>query len=172
MAGSAKAPEKVVGAELSSSPGADDGWRCVAEQIDSLRAVLLNQLPCGTKTPSWAGAQLEYAILAAPRGARAREPGSGVDSSTGRSHRLPHMKEFSVGGDWSAFTWRFESAFRSIRWTKEEALDALPTLLDDISLAVFRSMPAEKKTTLREAFAEMAEIYEPPLDTQRKFVQR
>ncbi|CAN0253707.1 unnamed protein product [Lampetra planeri] len=40
--GSAKAPEMVVGAGPSSSPGTGDGWRQVAEQIDSLRAVLLN----------------------------------------------------------------------------------------------------------------------------------
>ncbi|CAN0181471.1 unnamed protein product [Lampetra fluviatilis] len=32
----------VVGAGPSSSPGTGDGWRQVAEQIDSLRAVLLN----------------------------------------------------------------------------------------------------------------------------------
>ncbi|CAM9966620.1 unnamed protein product [Lampetra fluviatilis] len=41
-AGSAKAPGKDVGAEPSSPPAADDDWRQVAEQIDSLRAVLLN----------------------------------------------------------------------------------------------------------------------------------
>ncbi|CAM9783928.1 unnamed protein product [Lampetra fluviatilis] len=35
-------PRKDVGAELSSSPDADEGWRRVAEQIDSLRTVLLH----------------------------------------------------------------------------------------------------------------------------------
>ncbi|CAM9802812.1 unnamed protein product [Lampetra planeri] len=40
--GSVKVPEKVVGAEPSSSPGAGDGWRHMAEQIDLLHAVLLN----------------------------------------------------------------------------------------------------------------------------------
>ncbi|CAN0016841.1 unnamed protein product [Lampetra fluviatilis] len=95
--GSAKVLEMVVGAGPSSSPGAGDGSQHVVEQIDSLRAILLNL---------------------------------------------------------------------------EEALEALPTLLDDILLAVFCSIPAEKKVTPREAFTEMAEVYEPPSDTHRKFVQR
>ncbi|CAM9732660.1 unnamed protein product [Lampetra planeri] len=64
----------------------------------------------------------------------------------GRSHRLPHIKEFVVvGGDWSTFTWWFESAFRSMRWTEEEALGALPTVLDDQALAVFRAIPRTKR---------------------------
>ncbi|XP_078458316.1 WD repeat-containing protein 97 isoform X5 [Lampetra planeri] len=53
-----------------------------------------------------------------------------------------------------------------------EALEALPTLLDDASLKFFCSIPAEKKATLRGAFDEMAEAYEPPSDVHRRFVQR
>ncbi|XP_078460325.1 uncharacterized protein LOC144724911 [Lampetra planeri] len=89
-----------------------------------------------------------------------------------RGHRLPQIKEFIARGDWSAFTWRFESAFRSVRWTEAEALKALPTLLDDVSLAVFRSIPATKKKTLRDAFTKMAEFYDPPTAATRKFMSR
>ncbi|CAM9716759.1 unnamed protein product [Lampetra fluviatilis] len=55
---------------------------------------------------------------------------------------------------------------------EEEALEALPMLLDDASLKLFRSVPAEKKATLRGALDEMAEAYEPPSDAHRRFVQR
>ncbi|XP_078740282.1 uncharacterized protein LOC144953581 [Lampetra fluviatilis] len=77
-----------------------------------------------------------------------------------------------VGGDWSAFVWRVESAVRSVKWTDAEALEVLPTLLDDKSLKFFCSIAAVKKATLKGAFAEMAEVYEPQDDAHRRFVQR
>ncbi|CAN0382722.1 unnamed protein product [Lampetra planeri] len=213
--GSAKVQEVVAGAGPTSSPGADDGWRHVAEQIDSLRAVLLNlvtliapttapgrphgALPSGEDSLGQesaaiaasaglpaiaamrqddailggsAGARREAAILMAPRETPVRGVGPDGGSGAGCSHRLPNLKKFSAGGDWRVFAWRFESAFCSIQRTEGEAVEALPTFLDDVSLAVFRSILAEKKATLREAFAEMAEVYEPPSDTHRKFVQQ
>ncbi|CAN0121179.1 unnamed protein product [Lampetra fluviatilis] len=51
------------------------------------------------------------AILAEPRAARAAETGAPKASNSSRSHRLPQIKEFVAGGDWSIFTWRFEPAF-------------------------------------------------------------
>ncbi|CAM9098012.1 unnamed protein product [Lampetra planeri] len=42
------APKKDVGADASSSPRADDGWRHVAEQLDFLRTVLLQLLMLST----------------------------------------------------------------------------------------------------------------------------
>ncbi|XP_061436496.1 uncharacterized protein LOC133361588 [Lethenteron reissneri] len=105
----------------------------------------------------------EAAILSPPHGTPASE-----DSSSGtRSHRLTTIKEFSVGGDWSAFVWRFESAVRSVKWTDAEALEVLPTLLDDKSLKFFRSIAAVKKATLKGAFDEMAEVYEPQDDAHQ-----
>ncbi|CAN0381891.1 unnamed protein product [Lampetra planeri] len=225
----AKVPGKDVGVEPSSPPATDDNWRRVAEQIDSLRAVLLNLVtlvassmalgrpqetllsgdeqgflqgvsegPLVHKSAAmavsegasaitaataamWreaanlataAGAWSEPAILAEPRGARLTEAASPKYNGAGRSHRPPNIEEFVAGGDWSAFTWRFGSAFCSVWWTEEEALDALPTLLDDISLAVFRSIPLEKKKTFKDAFAEVAEVYEPPSNAQRKLMHR
>ncbi|CAM9440680.1 unnamed protein product [Lampetra fluviatilis] len=54
-AGATIAPGKDVGAAPSSSPGADDGWRRVAEQIDSLRTVLLHlmTLVASSAAPGW-----------------------------------------------------------------------------------------------------------------------
>ncbi|CAM9574488.1 unnamed protein product [Lampetra planeri] len=167
---SAKAPGKDVGAEPSSPLARDYGWRRVAEQINSLCTVLLNlvTLVASSVAPGRPQDTLpsrdEQGFLwrsrkgrvAEPRGARLTEAASPKDNGAGRSHRLPNIKEFVAGGDWGAFTCRFKSAFRSVRWTEEEALDALPTLLDDVSLAVFRSIPSEKKKTLKDAFAEMA----------------
>ncbi|CAM9596731.1 unnamed protein product [Lampetra planeri] len=112
----------------------------------------------------------DAAIFSDQRGMRLGEAASAGDGRVWWSNRLPNIKEFSTGGDWNAFTWRFESAFHSVKWTEDEALEALPTLLHDVSLAVFRSIPSGRKNTLRDAFAEMAEIYEPPSDAQRKFM--
>ncbi|CAM9098249.1 unnamed protein product, partial [Lampetra planeri] len=106
------------------------------------------------------------------RGMRPGEAASAGDGSVRRRNRLPNIKEFSSGDDWNAFTCRFESIILSVKWTEDEALEALPTLLDDVSLAVFRSILSGRKKTLRDAFAEMAEIYEPSCDAQRKFMHR
>ncbi|CAM9734769.1 unnamed protein product [Lampetra fluviatilis] len=93
-----------------------------------------------------------------------------ANESADRGRRLPHVREFvAAGSDWSAFRWRFEAAYKSIRWSEEEALITLPTMLDNDALAVFQSIPAEKKKMLTQAFQEMAEVYEPPDDRTRKF---
>ncbi|XP_078715459.1 uncharacterized protein LOC144933958 [Lampetra fluviatilis] len=67
---------------------------------------------------------------------------------------------------------RFLAAVRSARWTDAEALEVLPTLLDDESVRLFRSIKAENLKTLRGVFDEMADAYEPPDDAHRRFVQR
>ncbi|CAN0421749.1 unnamed protein product [Lampetra planeri] len=201
----------IAAAGPSASTGTEDSWRHVADQLDSLRAVLLDLVtlvapammlgqprvgpssgePSGGAEPSAIGASArlptlpdtwqdaailgvvaaerrEAAILSPPRGTPASE-----DSSSGtRSHRLMMIKEFTVGGDWCTFAWRFESAVRSAKWMDAEALEVLPTLLDDKSLKFFRSIAAAKKATLKGAFDEMAEAYEPPDDAHRRFVQR
>ncbi|CAM9481705.1 unnamed protein product [Lampetra planeri] len=201
---------------------ADEGWRLMAEQLESLRAILLNLVTAVTSSTALGrppAVQLNAedqdlrrettsAIAPATRGvasilggAAATEPLDAIlheadtmrppdailtemrrtreaeyetleASACHRGHRLPQIKEFIAGGDWSAFTWRFELAFRSVRWTEAEVLEALPMLLDDVSLAVFRSIPASKKKTLRDAFAEMAEFYDPPTAATRKFMSR
>ncbi|XP_078739832.1 uncharacterized protein LOC144953140 [Lampetra fluviatilis] len=108
------------------------------------------------------------AILSLPHGSPSADDG-GVGT---RSHRLTTVKEFSIGGDWSAFACRFQAAVRSAKWTDAEALEVLPTLPDDESVRFFRSIKAAKKTTLKGVFEEMAEAYEPPDDAHRRFVQR
>ncbi|XP_078468275.1 uncharacterized protein LOC144731181 [Lampetra planeri] len=118
--------------------------------------------PANTRPPD--------AILPATGGTREQQSETPAARACHHGHRFPQIKEFLAGGDWSAFTWRFESAFRSVNWTEDEALGALPTLLDDVSLGVFRSIPASKKKTLQDAFAEMAEFYDPPTSATRKFM--
>ncbi|XP_078475171.1 uncharacterized protein LOC144736499 [Lampetra planeri] len=118
-------------------------------------AAILNTLRCD-------------AILNMPPGDSSAEDGA----TRSRSRHLTTVKEFSIGGDWSAFACRFLAAVRSARWTDAEALEVLPTLLDDESVRFFRSIKAEKKKTLRGVFDEMADAYEPPDDAHRRFVQR
>ncbi|CAM9282417.1 unnamed protein product [Lampetra fluviatilis] len=93
--------------------------------------------------------------------------------SANRGRRLPHVRKFvAAGGDWSAFRWRFEAAYKFVLWSEEEALIALPTMLDGDALAMFHSIPADKKKTLQQAFQEMAEVYELPDDRMKKFQHR
>ncbi|CAM9301038.1 unnamed protein product [Lampetra planeri] len=186
---SAKAPGKDVGVE-PSSPATDDRWRRVVEQIDSLLAVLFNLvtlvassaapgrpqefLPSGDEQGFLRGVSegplmQESATMAVSDGPSAitaamwREAAI-LGAATGARSEPAILAE--PRGT------QFESAFCSVRWTEEEALDALPTLLDDVSLAVFHSIPTEKKKMLKDAFAEMAEVYEPTSDAQRKFMHR
>ncbi|CAN0301366.1 unnamed protein product [Lampetra planeri] len=208
--------------EDATAAGTKGEWWLMAEQIESLRAILLSLVTAVASSPA-AGRQIADQLDAAGR-SPVKEPASAIPSATRedavilggaavpepsaailgaptatrppaailsdtggererqsetpaarachRGHRLPQIKEFIAGGDWSAFTWRFESAFRSVNWTEDEALGALPTLLDDVSLGVFRSIPAAKKKTLRDAFVEMAEFYDPPTSATRKFMLR
>ncbi|XP_061430900.1 uncharacterized protein LOC133357125 [Lethenteron reissneri] len=206
--------------EDATTAGTKDEWRLMAEQIESLRAILLSLVTAVASSPAvgrqiadqldaagrgpakesesaiapatWEDAVVlggaaapgpSAAILGAPTatrppdailpamgGERERQSETPAARACHRGHRLPQIKEFIAGGDLSAFTWRFESAFRSVNWTEDEALGALPTLLDDVSLGVFRSIPASKKKTLRDAFAEMAEFYDPPTSATRKFM--
>ncbi|CAM9543584.1 unnamed protein product [Lampetra planeri] len=198
-AGSTKGPCKDV--ELSSSPAVEDGWKRLAEQIDSLQAVLLNLVTLIASSTRWGPARempssgnglgshprvveeraaivpatgttwRETAILGAATSARPDaanfseqrgmrlaeqigEAASAGDGSVQRSNRLPNIKVLSAGGDWNAFTWRFESAFHSVKWTEDEAREALPTLLDDVSLAVFRVLQVRLDGLLRTRLPE------------------
>ncbi|CAM9511994.1 unnamed protein product [Lampetra planeri] len=59
---------------------------------------------------------------------------------------LPFVREFTaVGGDWQAFHRRFITACRLAEWTEEEALRALPTVLDDEALAALDAIPNKEK---------------------------
>ncbi|CAM9386686.1 unnamed protein product [Lampetra planeri] len=85
--------------------------------------------------------------------------------------RLPQVRAFSVTeGDWTAFHRRFESAYRSIDWSDREALWALPTALNDDSLAAFYSVPKTDRSSLADACTAMAAIFEPP-STIRSMLQ-
>ncbi|CAN0200434.1 unnamed protein product [Lampetra planeri] len=128
-------------------PRVDDGWRDVAEQLDSLCTVLI-QLVTLVVAPAVPGGGGQ---VPPPQRSRGKCPPL-------RARWTPHGR-------------------RPLSWARplgceEEALDALPTLLDDQALAVFRSIPLEKKKTLKDVYAEMAEVYEPPSDSQQKFMQR
>ncbi|XP_078463640.1 uncharacterized protein LOC144728168 [Lampetra planeri] len=222
-------------AGVEATPPAEEGWRHVADQIESLPAVMLNLLTvvassvtmgrpretgpyaddlglqqgvairtAATTPAAREGAAILNELRVAPAAAILNKPrvapaatilneprvapaatilnkprAAGVAGASppkvdsgGRSHRFPTIKEFVAGGDWNAITWRFESAFRSVRWSESEALETLPALLDDASLAVFRSIPVSKKMTLKDACAEMAEFYDPPSAAHWKFLQR
>ncbi|CAM9674685.1 unnamed protein product [Lampetra fluviatilis] len=119
----------------------------------------------------------QTAILATPRADAIlnlppEQPSLEDGVKRSRSRHLTTVKEFSIGGDWSAFACRFLAAVRSARWTDAEALEVLPTLLDDESVRFFRSITADKKKTLCGVFEEMADAYEPPDDAHRRFAQR
>ncbi|CAN0018740.1 unnamed protein product [Lampetra fluviatilis] len=186
-------PAKDVGAEPSSPLAVDDGWQRVAEQIDSLLAVLLNLVMLVTSS-TVPGRPQETLPRGDERGSRRGVSEGPLVQDSAAMALLEGPSAVTV---MAAATWRkaailgvaagaqsepailpeprgvrtagAASPKDSVRWM-EEALDTLPTLLDDVSLAVFRSIPSEKKKTLKAAFAEMADVYEPPSDAQRKFM--
>ncbi|CAN0051091.1 unnamed protein product [Lampetra planeri] len=95
----------------------------------------------------------QTAILATPRADTilnlpSQPPPLEDGGKRSRSRHLTTVKEFSVGGDWSAFACRFLAAVRTARWTDAEALEVLPTLLDDESVRFFRSITTDKKATV------------------------
>ncbi|XP_032819474.1 uncharacterized protein LOC116947623 [Petromyzon marinus] len=87
--------------------------------------------------------------------------------------RLPQVHAFSATeGDWMAFHLRFKAEYRSIKWSEHEALRALPTALDDDSLAAFYSIPEADRSSLASACAAMAALYAPPSTIRKKFQLR
>ncbi|XP_061436704.1 uncharacterized protein LOC133361719 [Lethenteron reissneri] len=81
------------------------------------------------------------AILSLPR----ESPSAEDSGARTRSRHLTTVKKFSIGGDWSAFACRFQAAVRSAKWTDAEALEVLPTLLDDESVRSAPSRPTRKR---------------------------
>ncbi|CAM9674336.1 unnamed protein product [Lampetra fluviatilis] len=193
------APEAEETGAIFPQPQPKDGWHTVTEQLELLRATVLQlvvlmmvtavagrtartsperteQAPsigvlAGTSTGAAAAITrgTEDTWLAAAIMQRTGEtwPGATIMQRAGETRPLELI---ATEGDWSAFTWRFEAAFRSVNSTEEEALNALPTALDDDALAALRAIPADKKATLQRAYAEIA-VYKLPSDTRKKFLQ-
>ncbi|CAM9336749.1 unnamed protein product [Lampetra fluviatilis] len=87
--------------------------------------------------------------------------------------RLLFVREFAVvGGDWAAFQQRFSATCELAGWTDVEALRALPNTLDDDALAAFYAIPPTDRTTLSQAYAQMAAIFDPPSNVHQKFATR
>ncbi|CAM9571366.1 unnamed protein product [Lampetra planeri] len=140
-------------------------------QLEGPLLVDMAAIPGGVETAAISqfppNAQVATAILGAAAGSAASAGSSSLPcgespgittpaarDSADKGRRLPHVHEFvAAGGDWSTFRWRFEAAYKSVRWSKEEVLIALPTMLDDDALAVFRSISPDKNTMLTQAFA-------------------
>ncbi|XP_075908697.1 uncharacterized protein LOC142905656 [Petromyzon marinus] len=94
------------------------------------------------------------------------------DQLEGPPRRL-HVQRFEAKvGDWTAFIRRFRAAYESLNWTESAALRALPTALDDDSLATFNGFPAAVRKTLDGAIAAMRKVYEPRSVAKRRFQQR
>ncbi|CAN0423226.1 unnamed protein product [Lampetra planeri] len=94
------------------------------------------------------------------------------ERASDRPRLLPPVKEFvTAGGDWAAFTRRFEVAYQSEGLMEEEALRVLPTALDNDALAAFRAIPVKSRSTILRAYREMADVFEPLSNTRQKFLQ-
>ncbi|CAN0015538.1 unnamed protein product [Lampetra fluviatilis] len=166
----------------SSSPRADDGWQRVAEQLESLRTMLLQLL---TLIASSAGTGRPQDVL--PRGHEQRpfqaiSEGPPWESTATITHAVDATRqEAAILG--AAVEMRSEPAI-SLKPRGEQPCGAaaaecggvgrrhrLPHIKEFITaLAVLHSIPPHKKKTLKYVYAEMAEVYEPPSDTKRKFM--
>ncbi|XP_061436599.1 uncharacterized protein LOC133361639 [Lethenteron reissneri] len=117
---------------------------------------------------------------AMPSASRAEAPPKGGESnlrestSTAALHqRLPPLKEFiGAEGDWGGFRRRFLAHQEMARWSDEEALCALPALLDGDALAALTSAPKEKRATLPMALQLLAGVYGPSAECRQQFYDR
>ncbi|CAN0138647.1 unnamed protein product [Lampetra planeri] len=116
----------------------------------------------GTVQPTAAGSEEPATLDAAAAGtAIVRAPSREVvpavwERMTDKPRRMGLVKEFvAAGGDWGAFTRRFEAAYQALDWM-EEALKALPTILNDETFATF--IPADRRATLQATCHEMAGV--------------
>ncbi|XP_078476428.1 uncharacterized protein LOC144737553 isoform X2 [Lampetra planeri] len=100
-----------------------------------------------------------------------RERSSTADAAL--QQRLPPLKEF-VGedGDWSGFQRRFLAHQETAQWTDDEALRALPAMLDSDALPTLTSAPRAKRATLQMALQLLAAVYGPPSDCRQLFYDR
>ncbi|XP_075926286.1 uncharacterized protein LOC142929264 [Petromyzon marinus] len=87
--------------------------------------------------------------------------------------RLPVLKEFvSDGGDWGAFQRRFLAHQEMAGWTDNEALSALPAMLDDDALATLITAPRSTRSTLQSALQVLTIVYGPSSDCRKLFHER
>ncbi|CAM9309160.1 unnamed protein product [Lampetra fluviatilis] len=59
-----------------------------------------------------------------------------------------------------------------MRWTEEQALMMLPTVMDDLALAVFDRIPPAKRASLQGVDKEMADVFDPPSRARQRYKNR
>ncbi|XP_078739520.1 uncharacterized protein LOC144952918 [Lampetra fluviatilis] len=108
--------------------------------------------------------------------ANAKPASAGLPGNESLAHvqqRLPALKAFSSeGGEWAAFERRFVSLIETSGWSEYEALQGLPAMLDDDSLAALLTVPRAKRATLTDALHQMRLIYGPPSEARHRFDAR
>ncbi|CAN0335557.1 unnamed protein product [Lampetra fluviatilis] len=79
--------------------------------------------------------------------------------------RLSFLEDFTAtSGNWVAFKRWFLTNTGLAGWSEE----ALPAALDDDALAAFLAIPPPERSTLTQAFDQLASIYEPLADAHHK----
>ncbi|CAM9352802.1 unnamed protein product [Lampetra fluviatilis] len=87
--------------------------------------------------------------------------------------RLPPLKEFvAEEGDWGGFQRRFLAHQEMAGWSDDEALCALPALLDGDALAALTSASRDKRSTLQTALQLLAGVYGPSAECRQRFYDR
>ncbi|XP_078466775.1 uncharacterized protein LOC144730090 [Lampetra planeri] len=108
--------------------------------------------------------------------ANAKPASAGLPGNESLAHvhqRLPALKAFSSeGGEWAAFERRFVSLIETSGWSEYEALQGLPAMLDDDSLAALLAVPRAKRAMLTDALHQMRLIYGPPSEARHRFHAR
>ncbi|CAM9273576.1 unnamed protein product [Lampetra planeri] len=146
--------------EGAAMPFVDDDSAAISQQAGNLAAQPMYS--AAILSPAWSAqaAKLEDA------------PSAPMDISA-LCRRLPFIKEFAVTScDWVAFKRRFLMNADLAGWTEAEALRASPAALDDDALVAFLAISPLERSTLTQAFDQMASIYEPRTNTRHKFATR
>ncbi|CAN0093908.1 unnamed protein product [Lampetra fluviatilis] len=97
--------------------------------------------------------------------------GSGTEPTF--QQRLPALQVFVASdGDWGGFQRRFLAHQEMAGWTDNEALCALPAMLDGDALGTLTAAPKSARSTLQWALQLLATVYGPPSDCRQLFYER
>ncbi|CAM9283398.1 unnamed protein product [Lampetra fluviatilis] len=136
---------------------------------DTLPAAVMTEATGAPDLPAISRALHSFSI-SGDRPAPQQQPLTSKVEDAPKLRRLPPVRQFTAaGGDWTAFRRRFEATYISVGWTSREGLQALPMALDDDSLAAFFAIPELDRATVTRTYTEMAAIFDPPSNVQRRF---
>ncbi|XP_061425541.1 uncharacterized protein LOC133353365 [Lethenteron reissneri] len=126
----------------------------------------------GVETSPPADASTDHTVRGRATDA-ARDAPRGSETEPTFQQRLPALQVFVASdGDWGGFQRRFLAHQEMAGWSDNEALCALPALLDGDALGTLTAAPKSARSTIQSALQLLATVYGPPSDCRQLFYER